>query len=81
MDKQFEFKYENEINQEFYQSKLQEQDFLLQLIPDVQCTKNSLRSLKQELAKSTSSSLPKERKSFIKRMKTLLNTTIFTIEV
>jgi hypothetical protein len=71
---------ENENLKDLYLKKVQEQEFLMALIPDISSSKNSLLNLKIEIAQITEEVFPEEKKSLLKSVEKFLNKPVVTIK-
>ncbi len=69
----------DELSQLFTQ-RLEEKDFLLQLIPQMQFQKNSLSYLKKEMSQISENIFPKEKLGWLGKATKALNKPIITIE-
>ena len=65
---------------DLYIKKIQEQEFLMELIPDISASRNSLLNLKQEISQITGEVFPKEKRSFFKEVSKFLNKPVVTIK-
>lgn len=66
---------------DYYSAKVEERDFLLQLVPDKQISVGTLRALKNEISETMDEIYPKEKKSLTKSVAEILDKPIFTIKI
>ena len=70
----------SDILTDYYQEKLEEKDFIIQIIPNNQITVELQRSLKSGISEVLEDIYPQEQLSTIGRVKSFLETPLFTIE-
>lgn len=65
---------------EYYSKKIEEQKFIQQLIPNIETSKKSMKTLRSEVMAISDQVFPKEKKTLLGRIKNILDKPVFTIE-